>query len=414
MTRPIPLIENENTFSPYYFYNNFIKRVANFYSSDYNGDVIEFTLTLDSDIESLAKKFFFDPIAIPLLLSLSQQLKKYHNNSPINLHLTNTGSTNSLLEFLHRADFFYLVGDNKNPVFPIGRKIFNFNKKYLGSFQEKSIRPENKVRCYTLNDDDLSHILSGVKTEKDKRDYLVEHFTYRVRVHFGDLLFDKLVDDNLTNQFIEILAELITNGVLHSKSDTFALMFSDDFNTKFSISDNGIGLFNSLSGKENNFYYTKFDVFNLLSQKFTLKVSASIKNSILSIFETLYYSMLKDRKGLFDLMCDVVINCNGYFRMHTDNAQIVVSSRVIDQLDILYCIRNKILDLHNKNTIEILEDQFFRQKITNLAFESKVQFMKLASQIFNRYSEDTKFSSIRLFEVKFRGVHVEVEIPIIP
>lgn len=189
-------------------------------------------------------------------------------------------------------------------------------------------------------------------------------------------------------------------------------MFSDRFKTKFSISDNGIGLYKSLSEKVNsNQFYEKFNLLEKLSNDFPLKVDDEIKKSVLILFETLFYSMLKDRQGLFDLMCNVVINCGGYFRLHTDNAQIIVSARMLNELSLLNDIRKEILKLHNKNFFEIIDKKNFLEEMLVLVEKSKIQIIVLAHSILKKYSEDTRFSSIRLFEVKFKGVHIEVEIP---
>ena len=142
-----------------------------------------------------------------------------------------------------------------------------------------------------------------------------------------------------------------------------------------------------------------------------LKISEQIENSLLAIFETLYYSMLKDRKGLFDLMCNVVINCNGYFRLHNENAQIIVSARMLNELNILFESRSKILEIHDNFLFKKIVKEDFDKEIKKIALETKKKFVKLATSIFDKYHIDTRYSSIRLFEVKFRGVHIEVEIP---
>lgn len=406
----IPLIENNVTFSPYYFYNDFIKKVADFYQNHEKGEKIQFRLALDSDFDFVGKNFFIDPISLPLLLSLSLQLKNYHK-SPLPLFLSNNYGTVNILEFLYRSDFFHLVGDNKNPTFPLGKNIFDYNDAYLGGFKGQGQRIEHKIRCYSLLDDNLQLKLNNILDEEAQRDFLVEHYTYKVKEHYGILLNENDNTGNYTNDFVEILAELITNGVLHSKSDTFSLMFSDKYKTKFSISDSGIGLYDSLDKKNNNHFYKKFVLLNSLSKTFNLKVSEHIKLSLLAIFETLFYSMLKDRKGLFDLMCNVVINCGGYFRLHNNNAQVIISSRMLNDIQVLYETRALILNTHNAILFGQIPEKDFIIKMQELEAKSRQQIIQLATSIFKKFSIDVKFSSIRLFEVKFRGVHIEVEIP---
>lgn len=410
MKNIISILENNIKFSPFYFYNEFINKISDFYQIDYNGEKIEFRLVLGSDFEFIDNYYFIDPISLPLFLSLAQQLKDYQK-SPIQLFLSNNPGTISILEFLYRADFFHLVGKNINPNYPIGKNIFEFNEGYLGGFQGKNQRIEHKIRCYSLDDDNLREKIKLLPDEESKRDYLVEYFTYKVRDHFAVLLTEKENTAKLANKFIEILAELITNGVWHSESDTYALMFSDKFKTKFSISDNGIGLYKSLEKKEGNSFYKKFDLLNELSSSFNLNVSKHIKLSLLAIFETLYFSMLKDRQGLFDLMCFTVVNCNGYFRLHNEFAQVIVSSRMLNELKLLYKTRVSIINTHNSFLFRQLPKDEFNNSMYKLTLESKKQVIMLAKTIFNKYNKDTRFSAIRLFEVKFRGVHIEVEIP---
>lgn len=411
MSNQIPLIYKDQSLTPFVFYNEFLRKVANFYF-EHKNNPIEFKLIEGNDLEFTQKKYYIDPIALPLLLSLFQQLRNFHK-SPIKLHLSNTPITIDVLEYLYRSQFFYITGDNTNPNFPLGRHILDFDNVYLGGFKGKSIRTEHKLRYYSLNDENLREILTGISEgEPAKRDYLVEYYTYKVKEHFYDLLFENDTTSHLTNEFIEILAELITNGVLHSKSDAFVLMFSDKFKTKFAISDNGIGLYESLNNKEDTSkFYVKFELLKSLSGSFPFKIDEKIKNSILILFETLYYSMLKDRQGLFDLMCNVVLDCSGYFRLHTDNAQIIVSARMLNELYNLYQTRLQILNAHHSLLFGKIKNEDFIETMTNLKEICKKQISELAGSIFKKYSEDTRFSALRIFEVRFKGVHIEVEIP---
>lgn len=405
----VSLVKTGKSLTPFLFFSDFLKDVANVYlGSDKNK--VEFKLIDGDDFDFKQNKYFIDPISLPLFLSLAQQLKN-HQNAPIKFHLSNTPITIDILEFLYRSDFFNIVGKN-TPASPLGKNILDYDPAYLGGFKGNLIRTEHKVRCYSLGDENKLLKLKTIEDDPSKRDFLVEYYTYKVKEHFYTLLFENESIEHLTNEFIEILAELITNGVLHSESDAFVLMFTDRYKTKFSISDNGIGLYESLKKKDNtNDFYKKFELLEFLSKSFPLKVHDKIKISILSLFETLYYSMLKDRQGLFDLMCNVVLNCSGYFRLHTDNAQIIVSARMLNELQKLNETRTEILRVYNSRLFELIDANELNEKMNFLANKCKVQIIELANSIFRKYSEDTRFSAIRIFEVKFRGVHIEVEIP---
>ncbi len=413
MSNKIPIISKDKSLTPFVFYAEFLHEVANFYLEHRNeSSSIEFKLIEGNDLEFTRKKYYIDSITLPLLLSLFYQLRNFHKK-PIKLHLSNTPITIDVLEYLYRSQFFYITGSNNNPNFPLGRNILDFDDVYLGGFRGKSIRTEHKLRCYSLNDDNLNVRLSNItEGEPAQRDSLVEFYTYKVKEHFYDLLFENDTTSHLTSEFIEILAELITNGVLHSKSDAFVLMFSDKFKTKFSISDNGIGLYESLKNKKDTGeFYEKFELLKSLSSSFPLKIDDNIKNSVLILFETLYFSMLKDRQGLFDLMCNVVLDCSGYFRLHTDNAQIIVSARMLSELQNLHNTRMQILSTNHSLIFGKIKSDEFKERMKNLKVICKKQISELAISIFRKYSEDTKFSALRIFEVRFRGVHIEVEIP---
>jgi len=406
--KSIPILRDSISFTPFHFYNVFLKEVAQHYKE--NSAPIKLSLIEATDDKSTIQEYYFDPIAIPLLLSLSQQLS-FYQHKPIELILYNNYSISKVLEFLFRADFFYISGKNTNPNFPLGKYIFNYDERYLGNFGEIKQRIDHKVRCYSINSDNLKSIIESKNSDEDKRDYLIEFYTYKVKEHFYDLLFDNHSTLVLQNTFIEILSELITNGVLHSGTDTFALMFADRFKTKFSISDNGIGFYKSLEKKEQSHYYKKFHLFhNLLSQN-KLSAPDSIKNNLFSIFEALYYSMTKSRKGLFDLMCTVVLDCSGYFRLHMENCQIIISNRMFEELAQLNLLRTEILELYNKELYQLIDKPVFEESLLLLSLKAEQHFILFVNNIIDKYKEDYRYSSIRFYNVKFKGVHIEVEIP---
>ena len=396
--------DDTNSLSSFKFYNEILKDVSEFYHSvDFDNKPPIFAFTENSLV---------DPIVLPLIISLGNYLKKFHNNNPIDLDLTNNYSTNNLIKFLDSSDFFNLVGKNQNPTFPKGLNIFEFDERIPNDYRNKSIqRSDHKLRSYSLNDDNFKNRLLEFEPEESQRDFRIEYFTYLVENHFGTLLNDKEVTSERRVEFIDILSELITNGLIHSKSEVFIMMFSNRFKTSFSISDNGIGLFNSISIKKSNEFYENMAVFNQLKKEVKFKMSDNVQASAFAIFESLYYSILKDRQGLFDLMCNVVINCNGYFRLHNDYVQIIVSSRLNDELNELCKIRNKIIEIFNETRWDIISEHESNSKMKILSKKAKTMIVLLAKNIFLKYSEDTRFSAIRIFNVQFKGVHIEAEIP---
>lgn len=407
----MPILEDSKSFTPFVFYSSFIKKVAEFYRKYSINEQITFKLIEESDSVSLASasEYFIDPISIPLILSLCEQLSKFHKQ-PLQLLLYNNHGTENVLNFLAKSDFFDLAGSRQHS--SLGKDIFNFDYRYLENYKHKNLRPEHKVRSYSLSHDNLFNNINVIIGDENQRDFLIEHYTYKVISHFEVLLYNNINTEKLHSLFIEILAELITNGVLHSKSDTFALMFCDNFKTKFSISDNGIGLRESMQKKENSFFYSKFELTTKLKKSnIKLNIPPSIYDNLYSIFETLYYSMLKSRKGLFDLMCNVVIHCSGYFRLHSENCQIIISNRMSNDLFLLYNLRVSILKIHNEYLYQIIDIEVYKSSLLNIKVELYKIFLRFYENTLSKYQNDLKFSSIRIYEVKFKGVHIEVEIP---
>lgn len=402
----VTILKDNKKLTPYLFYSKLLKEIAN---EIQKSDDLKYKLFENGDDKIFDSVYSIEPITIPLLLSLTEQLSKYYKK-PIDLLLYNNQATKNVLKFLYSSDFFNVSGNNQNPIFPIGRKILNFDERYIGDFIGKKHRPEHKVRCYSLNDNNFNTELEAYKTDDDKRDFLISKYIYLVRAHFQELLFDNDNTIHKVDLYIEILSELITNGVLHSKSDTFALMFVNKYATKFSISDNGIGFTESLKNKREDDIYKPLDLLYSLSQIKSLDINYKVLENLNFIFETLYYSSLKNRKGLFDLMISVVLKSNGYFRLHSENSQIIISSRMTKELLVLSDLRSKLINLHRFNLINgITRDS--KSEIEIIKDSLKVNFIELYRSVCNKYNEDFRYSSLRFFNVKFRGVHIEVEIP---
>lgn len=410
MDRIKVILKNNTNFTPYKFYNEFLQDVADFYRQG-NKEVIAFKLFEYGDDSVYDSSYRIDPIVIPLLLSLFEQLSKYHKRK-LPFLLFNNVATISVLEFLFRSDFFFIVGNNENPNFPKGRNILDFNSGLLGSFKGKVLRNEHRVRSYSLEQDSLAASLKEYNSEEQKRDFLISHYTYKVREHFGELLFDNEFTTEVYNTYIDILSELITNSVLHSGANSYALMFVDRFKTKFSISDNGVGFGPSMKLKQPTFYYQKDSLKKNLEEKISItQIPTPVLDNLFTIFETLYYSSLKDRHGIFDLMITVVLESKGYFRIHNENSQIIISNRMMDELQILSHLRAEIYETHTKYNLGQIDEKLWTDILTNKSAAIRTAFLIFCEKAIAKYSNDIQYSSIRFFKVRFRGVHIEVEIP---
>jgi hypothetical protein len=403
----ISILKNNQNLTTFNFYTSFLKEVAIYIKENQN---IDFKLVEHGDDLVFESNYRIDPITIPLLLSLIEQLSKYYKKS-IELSLYNNNATKDVLKFLQKSDFFNIAGNNTNPYFPYGRNILYFDEAYLGSFTKKDPRPEHRVRCYSLNDNNLLEKLKAFDSEDERRDFLISEYTYTVREHFQELLFDNENTSLKADFYIEILSELITNGVLHSKSNTFALMFVNKFSTKFSISDNGIGFEESMKSKDENFIYNPLELKTKLDSLKILNVNDKVLSNLNFIMETLFFSSLKNRRGLFDLMTSVVLNSNGYFRLHTNNAQIIISNRMRNELFELSALRDKLFEYHKNIIINSIDDDRYNKDMVLIKNEILDYFLKLYKNICDKYNNDFKYSSIRFYNVRFKGVHIEVEIP---
>ncbi|WP_156307975.1 hypothetical protein [Sphingobacterium endophyticum] len=402
MNNIVPIIDSKKTFTPLFFYSDFLDKLVKFYRENRNEEIV-FRLFEKGDDEIFNSSYRIDPISIPLLLSIIEQLSKYHR-APLKLLLNNNHATLDALEFLYRANFFKTISEVKKET-----KILQYDPNYLGAFKGCTIRKEHIVRSYRK--EDFPNIDFDQEDEIYLRDQVNSVTSYHVQNHFQELLFDNEKTSRNHNTYIDILSELITNGVIHSKSTTYAMMFVDKYHTKFSISDNGIGLRNSLSLKTSfPFYYEK----NEIKSTINLNLGATDKHfvdNLIDIFEILYFSSLKERRGLFDLMINVVIKSNGYFRLHNDNCQIIISNRIFKYMASLNEMRESILMLHNLNELGKLEFEDFKSRLLEKKAIIKNEFIKIIKSTLKYYSGETKFSSIRFYNVKFKGVHVEVEIP---
>jgi hypothetical protein len=400
--------------TPFKFYTLLLKKVQEYYHSiDYQNI---------PPILTFSGRFYMDSSVVPLLVGLGYHLKSFHKTE-IDLLLTNTPNTINLIYFLDQCDFFNIVGDNQNPNFPIGKKIFNFNDAYIGGYYgyiNKLNRKEHKLRCYSPEDEYLNKVINGDYSDDEKRDYLLEFFSGKVIGDFSNIFKDRDLLKEHRSSYINILAELAVNGVFHSKSPVFVMaqskIFKDDFQqnelknlttykTTISVVDVGIGFYQSLLKKkdEDYKYFQRFEVINFLKEK-----NPDVFNDdISSVFETLCFSMAQKRDGLFDL----IINCfldhkdnfqaQNYFRIHNKSSQIIFSYKYKSIIEKLKSIRKTIL-----GNIK-LGDEIEIKKTVN---EGKAKIIELAEIVADEYSSNIQISSLRKYDVELPGVHIEIEI----
>lgn len=283
---------------------------------------------------------FFDPLVVPNLIGIGLVLNKVHEKERVPLNFARIDST----KFLDDTLFFDNVGEekiyseeiptiengllvNKNVLQKMGLFIFNFDKRYLGFYNnqtvQKSNNPEHKVHIYS--NDSLQYYLKFIEpgvTQKDLDAIRTDKYNElkpRVKKHFYNIL--RGIENR--NQVLKVLTEIICNSVLYSDSLSAVMLHSKDGITKISVSDFGVGFEYSFDLKKKKFGYA-FTIFD----KFSNEEQKEYRN-YLYIFEALDYSKSKSnyRENLYTLLKDVVISNDGVMRIHYIDTQVVFSSK---------------------------------------------------------------------------------------
>ena len=97
--------------------------------------------------------------------------------------------------------------------------------------------------------------------------------------------------------------------------------------------------------------------------------------------------------------------------MHNECSQIIFSSRLSKELEPLEQTRNEIRNLYFQKEFKKVDETKFDAEIKFLISKGETLLLELFQSTLKKYSDDIRFSAIRTFNVRFKGVHVEVEIP---
>ena len=82
-----------------------------------------------------------------------------------------------------------------------------------------------------------------------------------------------------------------------------------------------------------------------------------------------------------------------------------------DQLIPLHNLREAIYEYHNKHELNLIDEDNYNKSISYLFNQSIQLFCEFYSSVQDKFHLDIQYSSVRFYNVKFRGVHIEVEIP---
>jgi hypothetical protein len=393
---------SSKTFTSFNFYNEFLFDLAEYYKNTSNQN-----LPPSISFESID---FIDPIVLPNIISIGLYLKNYHKTQ-IDLILNYNPK---LLYFLEHTGFFKIVGkESKNPnISPKGLDIFNFKEEFIGGFEilKQDSKKEHKIHYYYPN---INY--KSFKTEKeltDCRDSEIENLGYIIPNDFEDILaneFNLSIKGQI--EYLNTFNEIISNSILHSNSITFAFMQTVKYKTAFAISDIGIGFEQSIKEK-NDFEFKNIEKYTITN--YFKKLKGKKFNQTLSdyyiIFDILFFSMSKFRLGLYDLI-KPVIKAGGIFRIHYKSTQVIFTSNYINNFEKLDKIRYELRNVLDDNKNDIIEKSVtvINKSKEKLISDTKDNLILLSNIILRNYNPDLQVSPLRIFDVNFKGVHIEVE-----
>jgi hypothetical protein len=228
----------------------------------------------------------------------------------------------------------------------------------------------------------------------DSHDLLVEDLTlFTLREHFEKVLLD-IIPLSSIDSAIESIAEPISNGILHSGSITWAISQTTPApftKTVLSIVDVGIGFKESLKLNKIEKY-----IIPAIIKKGKLK---DYLEDFYYIFESLCFSILKNRSGLIDFILKIAEK--GTIRIHYNSTQILFTPRILESIPGLKeCRKDVLREFHENNSISKATQE---RAIKEIIFLSELH-LKL-------YSSNKKYSPVRIYDVIFKGVHIEFELP---
>lgn len=373
--------ESKKEFTTFDFYNYLLPQLKSHYLKTKEPPVISF--------ENLKR---INPLVLPNILGLGYYLSRYHSE-PIELKLTYEPK---LLYYLCETNFFKICGSRINS--SRGLDIFEFDERYLGGFGqiiENDQREEHKLHYYyPVNSEKNSY-------ELDSHDEVLEDLLLILPNQFNTVLLDAVEDDEIDN-VIESIAEPISNGMIHSESITWAIAQTTsgrNSKTVLSVADVGIGFEKSL--QKNSIAPI------ILNESKKLNLYKSYLHDFFLIMESLYYSITKKRAGLIDLILNVADKKKGTVRIHYNSTQVLFTPRIINNNRKLIKYREDILGIYKYSQNE--EIDYIGKEI--ILSEARKEIMGLSQFLLYLLRNDKNYSPIRLFQVKFKGVHVELEIP---
>jgi hypothetical protein len=233
-------------------------------------------------------------------------------------------------------------------------KIFNIDERFTGDIpQDRSISDI----CGTIQ------IGRNLKKEDIYNCYISK---YKIPIE------KRLKDEKLVDRILYVMAELSHNGALHSKGTCFVTFQLNQLNKfEFSVSDCGIGYRNSLLDKRKGSFFKNFN-----------QTETTPPNHFSSILEAIYYRKKEYEKvyGVYSIFNDI-LPLDGVIRLHTHNTQAIFTN---------YNFSKYLHEDPDENLVKDIINSFI-----------------LSSD----NSTERKYKPVRIDSAKFKGVHIEIEIP---
>jgi len=254
-------------------------------------------------IISLEKCSFIDSAILPNLVLLGMYLMQFHKNK-ITLAI---GRDYRLISYLQNSQFFRIA------------KPYYFYDSDLSETSMYDYRPEHRIDEYNHLSNNY-YSLKDNKLRVDYRDSLFETLRYKtVPKNFKTIITDVLKDPDDIYNTLNIVTELISNGMLYSYSPTISSVQTNKYKTIISVSDIGIGFRKSLDQKE-DFKTKQLSNMRLLKSKY--KGIGKGLDDYLSIMDALVYSSNQNRSNLWALK-NLITSNHGIFRIHCMSTQVV-------------------------------------------------------------------------------------------
>lgn len=317
-------------------------------------------------IIDLTQVTYIEPEAVPLLIAFGDYFSKlYHSLIDIEM-----AEKSALQNFLINIRFHGYVKE---------QKFYNISSNYINNWLYKN-RDIHKIIWIKK-----AHEYSDVIRIKDlelQRTYLSYNIQKNIEEQCRTILSDThKLPENLINFTIEGLAEILTNASVYSESQGYAYLASDRFGTKGSVCDCGIGLQESFEKQGNNCEW--------ILKNEDVKKNPELESYYL-IMEIMDYSYRKHKKGercnLWTVQNDLT-KYGGTFKLHYRNIQVIFSSKRCKE-----CQKISYFDEYGKRVC--------------VADNLKPCLECLRNGYLN--NQDV---TIINYEVAFRGVHIEFEIP---